>query len=176
MAAALRAWEPEQLEIGRTLVALAQGDTVIPHGHCLSLAVIAEDYCVDPHSNLAAIAFICCPNASVDPEQVARGAAATEATFTPSGTRSAFPADYALGRRARMPPPAPTVAAAIAEYLRDPGAAERRTARVYLGGGSAAGVKAADIDDGPPPVLRARLRRQGASKGWFLTPLGIANN
>jgi hypothetical protein len=66
-----------------------------------------------------------------------------------------------------MPPPVPTVAAAIAEYLRDPWAAERRTACVYLGGGSAAGVKAADIDDGPPPVLRARLGRKGGQRGGY---------
>jgi hypothetical protein len=63
VAAALRAWEPEQLEIGCTLVALAQGDTVILHGHCLSFTAIAEDL----HSNLAFMVVIFCPNDSVDP-------------------------------------------------------------------------------------------------------------
>jgi hypothetical protein len=44
---------------------------------------------------------------------VARGAAATDNHVVVSGTKSAFPADYTLGKLAQMPPHAPTVSAAI---------------------------------------------------------------
>ncbi len=78
----LAEWEPEQIDIGRTLVA--------------------------------------------------RGAAASDNSVVVSGTKSAFPSDYTLGKLATMPPHAPTVAAAIREYQANPLAAEQRTERVYL--------------------------------------------
>ena len=63
---------------------------------------------------------------------VARGIAASDNSGVASETKSAFPFDYTLGKLEGMPPHAPTVAAAIREYLANPEAAERRTERVYL--------------------------------------------
>ena len=82
VARAFAEWEPEQIDIGRTLVA--------------------------------------------------RGIAASDNSGVASGTKSAFPSDYTIGKLAGMPPHAPTVAAAIREYQANPEAAERRTERVYL--------------------------------------------
>ena len=79
---ALRGWEPEQIDIGRVLVA--------------------------------------------------RGGNGVTGV---SGKLSAFPDDYAIGRRVQEPPPAPYVAEAIREYLADPEVAELRTRRVYASTG-----------------------------------------
>ena len=96
---------------------------------------------------------------------VARGAAATDNPVVVSGTKSAFPSDYTLGKLAAMPPHAPTVSAAIADYLADPTAAEQRTERVYLSPAAKKEREQRPNDfSGPPPETTAPTMGFGAAR------------
>ena len=109
VAEALRGWEPEQIDIGRVLVA--------------------------------------------------RGGNGVTGV---SGKLSAFPDDYAIGRRVPEPLPAPLVAEAIRDYLADPEAAELRTRRVY----ASTGVSSKPSASRPSRSGRADAARSGRLGFW----------